>query len=106
MGELVKPEALPLDRFHFEKNGTVLVFGRRKLHWKCDLTEYICAKQPEREASEEDDGGYDSTPLAVNGAAHAIPSPMANGRRSLKTTMSLCVPPSPNKQMWKSKPFY
>ncbi len=73
--EPVKPEALPLERSHFEKGGTVLVFGRGRQHWKCDLTEYTCAKQPEHEAPEDDDGGYDSTPKPINGTAHSTPSP-------------------------------
>jgi dipeptidyl aminopeptidase/acylaminoacyl peptidase len=78
MDEPVKPEALPLERPHFEKGGTVLVFSRGRQPWKCDLTEYTCAKEPQHEAREEDDGGYDSTPPPVNGSAHAISSPDGN----------------------------
>jgi dipeptidyl aminopeptidase/acylaminoacyl peptidase len=77
LDEPVKPETLPLERFHFEKNGTVLMFGRDREHWKCDLSNYTCVKQPDREVA-DDDGGYDSTPPRINGSAHAIPSPDGN----------------------------
>jgi dipeptidyl aminopeptidase/acylaminoacyl peptidase len=78
LGEPVKPEALPLERFHLEANGTALIFARGRERWRCDLTEYKCAKRPEREEPADDDGGYDSTPPAVNGAAHPVVSPDGN----------------------------
>ena len=77
LGEPVKPEALPFERFHLDASGTALEFARGREHWRCDLTAYTCAKQPGREEP-DDDGGYDSTPQPVNGPAHAILSPDGN----------------------------
>jgi dipeptidyl aminopeptidase/acylaminoacyl peptidase len=80
LGIPVKPEVLPFDRFHLAKSGTVLEFGHGRDRWSCDLTAYTCAsaQQRVREDVAEDDGGYDSTPRAVNGPAHAITSPDGN----------------------------
>jgi putative intracellular protease/amidase len=75
LGEPVKPEALPFERFHLDAGGTALEFAHGREHWRCDLTVYTCARQPEREETADDDGGYDSTPPAVNGAAHPVVSP-------------------------------
>jgi dipeptidyl aminopeptidase/acylaminoacyl peptidase len=78
LGEPVKPETLPLERFHLVDGGAALEFAHGGERWRCDLTAYTCAKQPGREESDEDDGGYDSTPRSVNGAAHAVLSPDGN----------------------------
>jgi dipeptidyl aminopeptidase/acylaminoacyl peptidase len=79
LGEPVKPEALPLERFHLDAGGAALVFARSRERWRCDLTAYTCAKQPgAHEADDDDDGGYDSTPRAVNGPAHPVVSPDGN----------------------------
>jgi len=79
LGEPVKPEALPFERLRFVDGGAALEFTRERDRWRCDLTAYTCAKQPrENETDDDDDGGYDSTPRPVNGAAHAIHSPDGN----------------------------
>jgi dipeptidyl aminopeptidase/acylaminoacyl peptidase len=78
MDEPVKPEALPLERPHFEKGGMFLVFRKETQRWNCDLTTYTCAKEPQHGSREEDDRGYDSTPSAENGSAHAVRSPDGN----------------------------
>jgi dipeptidyl aminopeptidase/acylaminoacyl peptidase len=82
LGEPVKPEVLPFDRFHMEANGAALEFERGKQRWRCDLAAYTCVQQPVTEepgeAPAEDDGGYDSTPRPVNGSAHPLASPDGN----------------------------
>jgi dipeptidyl aminopeptidase/acylaminoacyl peptidase len=76
LGEPVKPEALPLERFHLDVGGAALMFARGRDRWRCDLAAYACAKQPSgHEADDDDDSGYDSTPRAVNGHAHPVVSP-------------------------------
>jgi dipeptidyl aminopeptidase/acylaminoacyl peptidase len=78
LGEPVKPEALPLEGLHFEADGMAMKFVHGGEHWRCDLAAYTCAKQPppqDESGLAEDDGGYDSTPAAVNGPAHGIASP-------------------------------
>jgi hypothetical protein len=76
LGEPVKPEALPFERFHMEAGGKAFAFERGREHWRCDLALYACVKQPGApEESAEDDGGYDSTPRPVNSPAHASVSP-------------------------------
>ncbi len=78
-GETVKPETLPFDHIHLEAGGMAFTFEHGKDRWRCDLTLYTCAKQPGApEQSAEDDGGYDSTPRAINGPAHASLSPDGN----------------------------
>jgi dienelactone hydrolase len=78
MDEPVKPEALPIERFRLDDGGTVIEFARgRGERWRCNLTAYTCEKLPHPEEA-EDDGGYDSTPPAVNGDAHAVKSPDGN----------------------------
>jgi dipeptidyl aminopeptidase/acylaminoacyl peptidase len=76
LGEQVKPEALPFDHFHMDAAGAWMEFMHERATWRCDLAAYTCAKQagPEMPADDED-GGYDSTPPAVNGAAHPVASP-------------------------------
>ncbi len=80
LGEPVKPEALPVDRFDLNGGAVVVEFVRGKDRWRCELTAYTCAKQPTPQDSPiaEDDGGYDSTPPPVNGLAHSIVSPDGN----------------------------
>jgi len=79
LGEPVKPEALPFERFHLDAGRAALEFSRARERWRCDLTTYTCTKQPgPHEDEDDDDGGYDSTPRAVNGAAHAAVSPDGN----------------------------
>ena len=79
LGEPVKPEALPFDRFHMEAGGKAFAFERGREHWRCDLAAYTCAKQPgPSEEPADDDGGYDSTPRPVNDPAHASLSPDGN----------------------------
>ncbi len=79
LGEQVKPEALPFDHFHMDAAGAWMEFMHERATWRCDLAAYTCAKQagPEMPADDED-GGYDSTPPAVNGAAHPVASPDGN----------------------------
>jgi len=79
LGEPVKPEALPLERFHLDAGGAALMFARGRERWRCDLAAYTCATQPGgHEADDDDDGGYDSTPRAVNGPARPAVSPDGN----------------------------
>ncbi len=78
LGEPVKPNALPLEPYRFTDRGTTLEFARRRERWRCDLSAYTCAKRPSREESDDDDGGYDSTPAPENGAAHGVASPDGN----------------------------
>jgi dipeptidyl aminopeptidase/acylaminoacyl peptidase len=81
LGEPVKPEALPLEHFKMMAGWTALEFERGRDRWRCDLAAYTCAKQPAEdrgEAPADDDGGYDSTPRPVNGAAHPVASPDGN----------------------------
>ena len=82
LGEPVKPETLPFSHFHLQDNGAALEFvrDRGKERWRCDLAAYTCAKQPAEPGPlvADDDGGYDSTPPAVNGSAHALASPDGN----------------------------
>jgi len=76
LGEEIKPEALPFEGLHLEERGTAIKFVHAHALWRCDLTAYACEKLPRPEDfSEDDDGGYDSTPKAVNGAAHGVASP-------------------------------
>ncbi len=79
-GEPVKPEALPVDRIHLDGGSMVVEFVRGKDRWRCEPAAYTCAELPAPHDSPiaEDDGGYDSTPPPVNGAAHAIQSPDGN----------------------------
>ena len=72
--EPVKPEALPFERVHLD--GDVLELERREERWRCDLTTYTCAKLPApNDPHAPDDGGYDSTPPAINGPGHSQLSP-------------------------------
>jgi hypothetical protein len=77
LGEPVKPEELPFDRLDLEPGGAALRFMLQHELWRCDLTAYICAKLPaaEKESVADDDGGYDSTPPAVNGPEQGLLSP-------------------------------
>ena len=78
IGEPVEATDLPLERPRLENNGTVLRFMRNREPWRCDLNAFVCAKLPrsERRAADDDeDGGWDPTPPAMNGADHGIPSP-------------------------------
>jgi dipeptidyl aminopeptidase/acylaminoacyl peptidase len=75
LGEPVKPEALPFERLQMDAGGKALEFRRDRERWRCNLTAYTCSKLLGREEPEDDDGGYDSTPPAVNGAAHPVVSP-------------------------------
>ncbi|HTB98246.1 MAG TPA: DPP IV N-terminal domain-containing protein [Terracidiphilus sp.] len=77
-GEPVKADALPLERYRISDGGTALEFARGKERWRCDLSAYTCAKRPGREESDDDDGGYDSTPAPENGVAHSVVSPDGN----------------------------
>jgi dipeptidyl aminopeptidase/acylaminoacyl peptidase len=80
LGQPVKPEALPFERFRIIDSGAALTFARGRERWRCDLTAYTCAKQPRRgeTADDDEDGGYDSTPRPVNGPAHSVTSPDGN----------------------------
>jgi len=79
LGEPVKPEALPFERVHLDRN--ILEFEHRSEkapeHWRCDLTTYECAKLPipADRPTDDEDGGYDSTPPAINGPAQGRLSP-------------------------------
>ncbi len=75
LAQPVKPNALPLARARFVDKGAALTFVRDRQAWRCDLTSYLCSHQDLHDGAAEDDGGYDSTPPAENGAAHAVPSP-------------------------------
>ncbi|HVU48110.1 MAG TPA: DPP IV N-terminal domain-containing protein [Terracidiphilus sp.] len=77
LDEPIKPEALPLEDLKLQPDSASLNFMHGDDRWRCDLTAYTCAKlpAPKREPIAEDDGGYDSTPPAVNGASHGVPSP-------------------------------
>jgi hypothetical protein len=79
LGQPVKPELLPFSSAH--RNGNILEFElgaeSNPEHWRCELPAYTCAKQPapaDRPADDED-GGYDSTPRAINGPAAGHLSP-------------------------------
>ena len=77
LDEPVKPEDLPFERLEFENGGAVLRFRHGGDLWRCDLTTYLCTQlpAPPREPIADDDGGYDSTPPAVNGSEHGVGSP-------------------------------
>jgi dipeptidyl aminopeptidase/acylaminoacyl peptidase len=78
LGEEIKAEALPFEVLRFEESGTAFRFRRGNAFWRCDLTAYTCEKLPRPEdfsENDNDDGGYDSTPRAINGAAHGVKSP-------------------------------
>jgi dipeptidyl aminopeptidase/acylaminoacyl peptidase len=76
LGEEIKPETLPFEALHLEEGGTAFKFMHAHALWRCDLTAYACEKLPRPEDfSEDDDGGYDSTPKAINGAEHGVASP-------------------------------
>jgi dipeptidyl aminopeptidase/acylaminoacyl peptidase len=80
LGEPLKPETLPFDHIHLEANGSALGFERGPDRWRCDLLAYTCSQQPQQGPPEafpvaDDDGGYDWTPRAINGAAHPNVSP-------------------------------
>jgi len=80
-GELVKPTSLPLERYQIVDKETSLTFVRGRERWRCDLNAYTCALRsgpPEDGDDDDDDGGYDSTPQAQNGIAHASASPDGN----------------------------
>jgi dipeptidyl aminopeptidase/acylaminoacyl peptidase len=78
LGESVKADALPLDRYELVDKGAALVFEHTGEHWRCDLSTYACARQDRKEERAPDDGGYDSTPSPENGSAHAVRSPDGN----------------------------
>ena len=78
MGEEIKPEELPFQDLRLDKDGKTFRFLRGRAFWRCDLAAYTCEKAPPREGfdlSADDDGGYDSTPKAINGAARGVKSP-------------------------------
>ena len=78
MGEEIKPEELPFQDLHLDKDGQTFRFLRERAFWRCDLVTYTCEKASPpsgRYFSADDDGGYDSTPKAINGAAHGVKSP-------------------------------
>ena len=79
-GETVKPNSLPLERYQLVDKGTFLTFVRGQERWRCDLNAYTCARRttPPEDSDDEDDDGYDSTPRAQNGIAHAVASPDGN----------------------------
>lgn len=82
LGEPVKAETLPFRQLRVKDSGAALEFMREgsRERWRCELAAYTCAKLPEPPAPvvADDDGGYDSTPPAVNGSAHALASPDGN----------------------------
>jgi dipeptidyl aminopeptidase/acylaminoacyl peptidase len=77
LDEPVKPEALPLDELKLQADGAAMRFAHGRNHWSCDLAAYTCEKlpAPPEDPVADDDGGYDSTPPAVNGAARGVSSP-------------------------------
>jgi dipeptidyl aminopeptidase/acylaminoacyl peptidase len=81
-GEPIKSTALPLERYQLVDKGASLTFVRGRERWRCDLNAYTCARRdiPSEDSDDEDDddGGYDSTPHAQNGIAHAAASPDGN----------------------------
>ena len=80
LGQPVTPEALPFERLRIIDGGVALTFTRGRERWRCDLAAYTCAKQPRHgeDVDDDEDGGYESTPRPVNGAAHAATSPDGN----------------------------
>jgi len=74
-GEPVKANALPLGHYELIDKGGVLSFFHGGERWQCDLKAYTCVEQSAPEAYPDEDGGYDSTPPAENGVAHAVVSP-------------------------------
>jgi dipeptidyl aminopeptidase/acylaminoacyl peptidase len=76
----IKPNALPLERYQLIDKGNSLTFTRGRERWRCDLSTYACARRftPEDADDDDEDGGYDSTPHAENGIAHAVASPDGN----------------------------
>ena len=74
LGEPMKPDALPLERFRLIDGGATLEFVHEGNHWRCDLKAYTCAEQPHQEVA-DDDGGYDSTPAPDNDVTHGVMSP-------------------------------
>jgi dipeptidyl aminopeptidase/acylaminoacyl peptidase len=77
MHESISAKELPFENPHFDATLQTLEFERPQQHWRCDLKDYACAQlpQPPEAPPAEDDGGYDSTPPAINGSARVIPSP-------------------------------
>jgi len=75
LGEPIKPNALPLDRYELVDKGNTLAFAHGKDHWRCDLATYACDRTPHEPGEDQDDDSYDSTPAAQNGIEHAVVSP-------------------------------
>ncbi len=78
LGQAIKPNALPLGHVRFVDKGTALTFFRDHQEWRCDLAAYVCTHKDQHNDADDDDGGYDSTQPAENGAAHAVASPDGN----------------------------
>ena len=83
-GESYKAATLPFMRFNFVANRSAIefttgAFGAGGARWHCDLSNYTCAKLPQRRRGAADDTGddygYDDTPRAVNDPQHTEASP-------------------------------
>jgi dipeptidyl aminopeptidase/acylaminoacyl peptidase len=76
LGEEIQPAKLPFEELRFEESGTVFRFRHGGAFWHCDLAAYTCEKRPRPDDdSDNEDGGFDSTPKAINGAARGVVSP-------------------------------
>jgi dipeptidyl aminopeptidase/acylaminoacyl peptidase len=74
----ITPETLPFSSFKMDARDNALEFTLGTDVWRCLLASYTCSRHPvqqPQEAEDNDDGGYDQTPRAINGAEHPKPSP-------------------------------
>jgi dienelactone hydrolase len=77
LGMEVKPQSIALSHLEIAGDEKSLEFLFHDVRWRCDLVAYTCEKKvaltPDDPEFEGDD--YDSTAKAINGEAHAKPSP-------------------------------
>jgi dipeptidyl aminopeptidase/acylaminoacyl peptidase len=73
-GEKYSAVTLPFSRFEYAENQSVIRFRIDRQRWRCDVVKYTCDKAGPPEP-EDDDGGYDDTPKAVNSETETVPSP-------------------------------
>ncbi len=65
---------LPFSDFEFVDKQGAIRFRIERQAWRCDVVKYVCEKAGTPEP-EDDDGGYDNTPRAVNSETETVGSP-------------------------------
>ena len=71
----VQADHLPFKEFRFEDKQRSIAFIAADVHWKCQLEDYSCTKEPRLQERDPEDEGYDPTPKPENGDEHAVVSP-------------------------------